>query len=57
MDAYLLQQEIFRAWQKLAASSDAGSVNKTWSEVGVFVDGKQVTGIKIINNKIELETK
>ncbi len=57
MDAYDLQQEIFRAWQQVAHNPNAGSIKKSWNETLVYVDGKAVTGVRIEENKIILETK
>ncbi len=57
MDAYDLQQEIFRAWQQVAHNPNAGSIKKSWNETLVYVDGKSVTGVRIEENKIILETK
>ena len=57
MDAYDLQQEIFKAWQTVAHKPNAGSIKKTWNETLVYVNGKVVTGVKIEDNKIILETK
>ena len=57
MDAYDLHQEIFKAWQQIAHKSDATSIKKNWNETPVYVDGRVVTGVKIVDNKIELETK
>ncbi len=57
MDAYDLQQELFKAWQQIAHKPSAGSVKKDWNDTPVYADGKRVTGIKIIDGRIELETK
>jgi hypothetical protein len=57
MDAYDLHQELFKAWQQIAHKADAASIKKNWNETLVYVDGKQVTGVKIVDGKIELETK
>jgi len=57
MDAYDIHQEIFKAWQQLAHKSDATSVKKNWTEVPVYVDGKQVKRVIIDDGKITLETK
>lgn len=57
MDAYELQQELFKAWQQLGHIPNAGSIKKEWHNALVYVNGRQVTGIKIVDNKIELETK
>lgn len=57
IDAYDLHQEIFKAWQSIAHKSDASTIKKNWSETPVYVNGKVVTGVKIIDGRIELETK
>jgi hypothetical protein len=57
MDAYDLHQELFKAWQQVAHNADAGSIKKKWNETPVYVDGRVVTGVKIVDDKIELETK
>lgn len=57
MDAYDLYQEIFKAWQHLAHTPNAGSIKKVWNETPVYVDGKRIIGVKIVDGKIELETK
>jgi hypothetical protein len=57
MDAYDLHQEIFKAWQQVAHRSSASDIKKNWNETLVYVDGKPVTGVKIEDNKIVLETK
>ena len=57
MDAYDLHQELFKAWQELAHKPDAGSIKKTWSDVLVYVDGKQVKRVVIVDGQITLETK
>jgi hypothetical protein len=57
MDAYDLHQEIFKAWQQLAHKSDAATIKKNWVEVPVYVDGKQVKRVVIIDGQITLETK
>ena len=57
MDADDLHQELFKAWQELAHKPDAGSIKKTWSEVPVYADGKQVKRVVIIDGQITLETK
>ena len=57
MDAYDIHQEIFKAWQQLAHKSDAASVKKNWTEVPVYVDGKQVKRVTIVDGQITLETK
>jgi hypothetical protein len=57
MDAYDLHQELFKAWQELAHKPDAGSIKKTWSDVPVYVAGKQVKRVVIIDGQITLETK
>lgn len=57
MDAYDLYQEIFKAWQQVAHTHDAATLKKKWNETPVYVDGKAVTGVKIIDGRIELETR
>ncbi len=57
MDAYDLHQELFKAWQQLAHKPNAGSIKKDFVETPVYVNGRQVTGVTIVDNKIELETK
>jgi hypothetical protein len=57
MDAYDLHQEIFKAWQELAHKPDAGAIKKTWAELPVYVDGKQVKKVVIVDGQITLETK
>jgi hypothetical protein len=57
MDAYDIHQEIFKAWQQLAHKTDASTIKKNFSKVPVYVNGKQVTGVKIIDGQLTLETK
>lgn len=57
MDAYNLQQELFKAWQQLSHNPSAATIKKQWNEIPVYVDGRQVIGLKIEDNKIILETK
>ncbi len=57
MDAYDLHQEIFKAWQQLAHKPNAASIKKDFTETPVYVNGKQVVGVKIEEDKITLETK
>ena len=57
MDAYELHQELFKAWQQLGHIPNAASIKKEWYNALVYVDGRQVVGVKIVDNKIELETK
>ena len=57
MDAYDLHQEIFKAWQQLAHKPNASSIKKDFTETLVYVDGKPIVGVKILDGKIELETK
>ena len=57
MDAYDLHQEIFKAWQQLAHKPDATTIKKNWAEVPVYVDGKTVKRVVIIDGQITLETK
>ena len=57
MDAYDLHQELFKAWQQLAYKPNAATIKKTWEETPVYVNGKRISGVKIIDGKIELETK
>jgi len=57
MDAYDIHQEIFKAWQQLAHRADATAIKKNFSEVPVYVDGKPVKRVTIIDNQITLETK
>jgi hypothetical protein len=57
MDAYDLHQEIFKAWQQLAHRTDAATIKKNWSEVPVYVDGKLVKRVTIVDGQLTLETK
>jgi hypothetical protein len=57
MDAYDLQQEIFKAWQQACKPASATKINKPINDVSVYVDDKEVIGVKIKDNKIILETK
>jgi hypothetical protein len=57
MDAYDIHQEIFKAWQQLAHKTDASTIKKNFSEVPVYVDGKIVKRVTIIDGQITLETK
>ena len=57
IDAYDLHQEIFKAWQQVAHKADAASMKKNWNETPVYVNGKVVTGVRIVDNRIELETQ
>jgi hypothetical protein len=57
MDAYDLYQEIFKRWQQLAHHADAATINKRWTEVPVYVNGKRVTSVSVEDGKIILETK
>lgn len=57
MDAYDLHQEIFKAWQQLAHKPNAGSIKKDFTETPVYVNGREVIGVIIEDNKITLETK
>lgn len=57
MDAYDLYQEIFKAWQQVAHKADAASIKKNWKETPVYVNGKVVTGVRITEDRIELDTK
>ena len=57
MDAYDLHQEIFKAWQQLAHKNDASTIKKNFSEVPVYVDGKVVKRVTIVDGQITLETK
>jgi hypothetical protein len=57
MDAYDIQQEIFKAWQQLAHNPNAADIKKKWAEVPVYVDGKTVKRVVIIDGQLTLETK
>ena len=57
MDAYNLQQKLFKAWQQLALEPSAGSIKKNFAETPVYVNGLRVVDVKIEDNKIILETK
>ncbi len=57
MDAYDIHQEIFKAWQQLAHKSDASAIKKNFSEVPVYVDGRPVKKVAIVDGQITLETK
>lgn len=57
MDAYDLQQELFKAWQQVAHKPNAATIKKDWNDTPVYVEGKRVTGVKIVDGKIELETR
>ena len=56
MDAYDIHQEIFKAWQQLAHKADAGTIKKNFLEVPVYIDGKTVKRVKIVDGHIILET-
>lgn len=57
MDAYDIHQEIFKAWQQLAHKADATNIKKNFAEVPVYVDGRPVKRVTIVDGKITLETK
>ncbi len=58
MDAYELSKHLFDYWREMSMRQpDAASVKKRWADVPVYVDGKVVTDIKIVDNKIVLATK
>ena len=57
MDAYDIQQEIFKAWQQLAHKADATNIKKNFAEVPVYVDGRSVKRVTIVDGQITLETK
>jgi hypothetical protein len=57
MDAYDIHQEIFKGWQQLAHKADASHIKKNWEEVPVYVDGKQVKRVVIVDGQLTLETK
>jgi hypothetical protein len=57
MDAYDIHQELFKAWQQLAHKTDASTIKKNFSEVPVYVNGKQIIKVTIIDGQITLETK
>jgi hypothetical protein len=57
MDAYDLHQELFKAWQQLAHKADASTIKKNFTEVPVYVDGKTVKRVTIVDGQITLETK
>jgi len=57
MDAYILYQNIFKLWQKLAYNLDSSGTQQHYAEVPVYVDGKKVTDVVIENNKIIIKTK
>ena len=61
MDAYQLQQELFKHWQQLAHINDASSIKKSWSDVPVYVklEGKLhiVDNISVEDRKIVLDIK
>lgn len=57
MDAYELHQELFKAWQQLGLVPNASAIKKEWNNALVYVDGKQVVGVRIEDNKIILDTK
>jgi hypothetical protein len=57
MDAYDIHQEIFKAWQQLTHKTDASTIKKNFSEVPVYVNGKQVKRVVIIDGQLTLETK
>lgn len=54
MDAYDLQRELLKAWQKLGLVPDASSIKKEWNNAPVFVEGRKVIGVNVVDNKIEL---
>jgi hypothetical protein len=57
MDAYDIHQEIFKAWQQLAHKTDASTIKKNFSEVPVYVNGKPVIKVTIVEGQLTLETK
>lgn len=61
MDAYHIQQELFKHWQQLSHIADAGSIKKSWSDVPVYVklEGKLqvVENISVEDGKIVLDIK
>jgi hypothetical protein len=57
MDAYDIHQEIFKAWQQLAHKADATNIKKNFAEVPVYVDGRLVKRVTIVDGQITLETK
>ena len=57
MDAYDLQKQLADAWRELAFKNDAGSMKKNFPDVLVYVDGKIVTGLIILDGKIILQTE
>lgn len=58
MDAYELQEKLFKAWQELANKSNAGSIKKDLGKVEVYVDWppRKVRGLRVEDGKIILET-
>lgn len=56
MDAYDLQQQLFKAWQELCKPASATQINKPINRVLVYVDNRPVTGVKIQDGKIILDT-
>jgi len=57
MDAYDIHQEIFKAWQQLAHKTDASTIKKNFAEVPVYVNGKRVIKVIIVDGQLTLETK
>ena len=57
MDAYDLHQELFKAWQQLAHKPNAASIKKDFNKTPVYVNGQEVIGVKIEEDRITLETK
>mgnify|MGYP000379638030 CR=1 FL=1 len=57
MDAYDIHQEIFKAWQQLAHKVDASNIKKNFQEVPVYVNGRPVKSVTIVDGQITLETK
>jgi hypothetical protein len=57
MDAYDIHQEIFKAWQQLVHKADATNIKKNFVEVPVYVNGKRVIKVIIVDGQLTLETK
>jgi hypothetical protein len=57
MDAYDIHQEIFKFWQQLVHKADASTIKKNFTEVPVYVDGRPIKRVTIVDGQITLETK
>jgi hypothetical protein len=57
MDAYDIHQEIFKFWQQLVHKADASTIKKNFTEVPVYVDGRPIKRVTIVDGQITLEIK